>query len=38
MNLEHDTLLEVLEKILYPHDYDDNLGAMIEAMIEGESK
>jgi len=36
MNLEHDTLLEVLEKILYPHDYDDTLDDSIEAMIEGD--
>ena len=36
MNLEHDTLLDLLEKLLYPHDYDDSLDANIKAMIEGD--
>ena len=35
MNLEHETLLDLLEKLLYPHEYDDSLDASIEAMIEG---
>ena len=36
MNLEHETLLEGLEKLLYPHEYDDSLDASLEAMIEGD--